>query len=163
MLTWIAGILRRYLNSFYKKNFTVRFIELWKKTSWTFDEYFYCHNEYYDGHESRVAKQTFVMILSLIAAGVSFFTEVFFLCILFILFGTLVMLLFLFGSFSGVANWINEYRIAITGLNGAYSTSALLDRYWEDAIYVKNSLFVNNGLYICLLLLFINFSDYKNK
>lgn len=85
MLTWIDGMLRRYLNSFYKKNFTARFIELWKKTSWTFDEYFYCHNEYYNGHESRVAKQTFVMVLSLIAAVISFFTEVFFLCFLFAL------------------------------------------------------------------------------
>lgn len=85
MLTGIAGMLRRYLNSFYKKNFTPRFIETWQKNAWTFDEYLYCHKEYHDGHESRVAKQTVVMSLTLIAAGFSFFNEAFLLCFLFVL------------------------------------------------------------------------------
>jgi|GEM_PF-4181114 len=85
MSAWIVGILRRYINSFQKKNFTARFIEIFQKNAWTFDEYFYCHKEYHDAHESRVAKQSIVMILSLIAAGFSFFGELFLLSFLFVL------------------------------------------------------------------------------
>jgi hypothetical protein len=85
MRAWIVGILRRYINSFQKKNFTARFIELFQKKAWTFDEYFYCQKEYHDAHESKGAKQSIVMILSLIAAGSSFFGEYFFLSFLFVL------------------------------------------------------------------------------
>ena len=85
MTTGITGLLRRYLNSFYKKTFTTSFIDIWQKNAWSFDEYSYCHKEYHDVHESRAAKQTIVLVLSLIAAGVSFLSEAFFLCALFVL------------------------------------------------------------------------------
>jgi hypothetical protein len=85
MTTGIAGLLRRYINNFYKKSFTTSFIDIWKKNAWSFDEYSYCHKEYYDGHESRAAKQTIVLILALIAAGVSFLSEAFLLCSLLVL------------------------------------------------------------------------------
>lgn len=70
-----VGLLRRRLNSFYKKTFTASFIESWQKNAWTFEEYSYCHKEYHNVHESRAARQTIVLILSLIAAVVSFFNE----------------------------------------------------------------------------------------
>lgn len=78
-------MLRRYMISFYKKNFTPRFIESFQKNAWRFDEYFYCHEEYRAANESPAAKLNIVMILSLMAGGFSFFGEYFLLSFLFIL------------------------------------------------------------------------------
>lgn len=75
MSTWIAGLLRRYINNFYKKNYSEQFLELWEKPAWTFDEYLACTKEYQEGHESRVARQSLIAFLSLLGAGIAYLGE----------------------------------------------------------------------------------------
>lgn len=75
MSTWIEGHLRRYVNSFYKKTYSEQFLESWQKPTWTLDEYHACAKEYQDIHESKVAKQSVVLILSLLGAGIAYFGE----------------------------------------------------------------------------------------